>query len=1001
MFQHYILYLFSGVFSMVCFGQQWNTIGAGVPQPNITMFDQYGYSISIDGDIAVIGAPGNDDQNVNAGKAFVYEKINGQWELVSELFLDHADAEVQFGKSVLIKDRLILVGVPGLNGFGVPEEGGVIVYKKIENNWVYINELRMEYPSAYDHLGASLAMHNGTVAVGAPGSTNIIENSGSVYIFKNIETNVFPVAEIPVPASETVYKFGVSVALNGDDLFVGDIRSHVDNISKGAVFVFDLDSYALKAKLTTNRNIFNFGSTLAATSNTLAVSSWGSNTNNSYGTVFIFDKPVGDWTNTTENASRIPSNGDEYGIYGSSIYLNDETLVIGSNGGTVVDFFEKPVNGWSNLGEPFVLKNDSFTFLQKYGFSLAVSGTDVIIGAYNWNVPGEYSGAAFVYEKSSQSWNSLVEKEILKGLSFNASSFKLGFSVDIDGNYAVAGAPYDDTFGESSGAAYVFKFNGTSWERIAKLTPSDGNEYDYFGWSVAINGNTIVISAYNAERTNENGINSTGKVYVFEKPSGEWTSSHEDTQIPRKSNSHRGSFGHDVDIDQNEIIISHFDGGSSDEIALVYIFTRNGTGWLQKAKLSPSLISFRQFGATVVMKDNLVAIGAPISENFNGSVLLFEKPASGWVDAVESAVLRPSDERINGYFGTSIDIHGNTILVGSQQVYTGSAGAAYIFEKNIIWKNATENAILAPQSEVNGSRYGASVALGADFAVMSSYTINSESGRALFFKKIDGIWKNTTEYFFAGSFGEGDQFGYNLAVYNDFLIVGAPGASSTSGSESGSVYFYLKEPTVNEVNSLSSDGTYKVNEKIQIKVVFSQPIVTSGNPTLQLLLKNNVTRNLSLKNLTSDQELNFEYIVTEGDFSDDLDYLNSQALQVSPGHILSKLNGVTAIKDLPVPGSPNSLSGLRDLVIDGSVVVGIENDEDSSVNAYPNPFTSGFQINLNEDVSVKLISSSGVHVFEGELPPGAIFSPNIQQGIYVLDISTKSGLKRRIRLIKI
>lgn len=1001
MMLRYVFFVFAVITTAVSFGQEWNALGSGAPEPDLALNDKYGYSISVEGSIAVVGAPANDDIGVNAGKAFVYEKVNGEWELISELSSIGRE-ETQFGKTVLIKDGLILVGAPGFNGFGVDQEGRVMVYKRNTDGWVGINELKNEFPTAYDRFGTSLAMHNGMVAVGAPGNADVAENSGTVFLFRNIEADVFPIAKVVAPASETIYKFGMSVALNDGDLFVGDTRSKVNGINQGAVFVFDRSTYAPKAKLTTNNNIFNFGSTLAATANELVVGSWGENANASYGSVYIYNKPAFTWANAVEDVRVLPANGADYGIYGSTIYLDNASLVIGTNGGTVVDFFDKPSTGWKDITTPYTLKNNSFTYLQRYGFSLAVSGSDVIIGAYNWNLPGEYSGAAFAYKKSGQSWSSLVETEILKGFSSSASGDKFGFSVDIDGGYAVGGAPYDDSYGESSGAAYVFKFNGSGWDRIAKLTPSDGAEEDYFGWSVAISGNSIIVSAYGAATTSENGTYSSGKVYVFEKPSGEWTSMHESAQILRLDNEHSGNFGYEVDIDQDEMVISHFDSGHSEEIALVYVFVRNGTGWQQKARLRPSETSFRQFGASVVLKDNLVAIGAPLTGSFEGSVLLYEKPPSGWVDASQNAVLHPSNTHRHGFFGTSIDINSNTILIGSLQSYTGSAGAAYIFEKNGAWKNATEDAILLPQIKIDGAHYGASVALGRNFAVMSSSKINSESGRVLFFKKISGHWKNTTEYFIAGgTFNEGDQFGYSLALHNDFLVAGAPGASSISGDESGSALFYLKQPSVTEVNSSTADGTYVINDKLQIKVIFSQPVLLNGNPKLRIALDNNITYDLPLKNLASEQEMNFEYTVAGGDFSSDLDYKNVDALQIELGQLKSKINSAYAIKDLPEPGSPYSLSGLRDLVIDGTAVVGVENSVGDDIQVFPNPFASGFQIKSNEDVSIVLISSNGTHVYKNELRANEVCTPNIHQGLYILDVRTKNGISRRIKLVKV
>lgn len=981
------------------FGQDWNQLGSGVPIPDLTLQDKYGYSISIDGNVAVIGSPENDDINVNAGKAFVYEKTEGQWQLVKELFFDTSDPEVQFGRTVLVKGDLIFIGIPYLNGFGTTHVGGVMVYKRGSEGWEFVNELKNDFPNSFDRLGFSLSIDNGLVAVGAPGSEDVLENSGAVYLYDNVESETFPIKKIVAPETEAVQKFGISVALTATDLFVGDIRSNVNGINQGAVFVYDLTNYNVKAKLTTTNNVFNFGSTLSATLSEVAVSSWGANSNDSYGSVYIFSKPTGDWTNATEDVKVIPANGTEYGNYGSSIYLNDESLVVGSDGGIAVDFFDKPTTGWTNIEEPYTLKKNAFTYLQRFGFSFAVSGTNIIVGTYNWNLPGEYSGAAFVYEKAGAAWSSLTEKEILSGSSSSASGDKLGFSVDIDGQYAVAGAPYDDSFGESSGAAYVFKFNGNGWDRIAKLTPSDGTELDYFGWSVAISGNSIVVSALEAEPTNESGIYATGKVYVFEKPTGEWTSSHESTQITRIDNLHRGSFGYDVDIENDEIIVSHFDGGSSDEIALVYIYLRTANAWEQKAKLFPIDNSYRQFGADVVMKDNLVAISAPISENFDGSVLIFQRPTSGWVNASQNAILRPSDAALFRSFGNSIDINENTVLVGGVH-NSSSAGAGYIFEKSGEWKDATEDAILLPQIKELNARYGTSVALGRDFAIVGSSQVYSESGRALIFRKIDGDWKNTNEYSLVSSFGNGDRFSYDLALTNDFLIVGAPGSSTTSGAESGSVLFYLKQPTVKEVNSSNVDGTYKIDDQIQIKVIFTQPVVVSGNPKLQISLDNNLTRDLSFAGLTADQELNFTYMVEEGDFNDDLDYKNKEALQIEVDKIKSKINMANAIKDLPIPGSLYSLSGLRNLVIDGTIVVSINEPDQNILQAYPNPFISRFQITSNEEVKIILVSTSGSHVYKSRLNANEVCEPNVPQGLYLLEIETKNGIKKRVKIIK-
>ena len=146
-------------------------------------------------------------------------------------------------------------------------------------------------------------------------------------------------------------------------------------------------------------------------------------------------------------------------------------------------------------------------FYDAFGCSVSLSGDYAAIGAHWDDDSGLYSGSAYIFHYNGLNW---VEKAKLTASDGEAND-EFGMSVSISGNYAVIGAYKDDDNGVDSGSAYIFYYNGLSWVEQAKLTASDGEAYDFFGESVAITDNYILVGALNA------GDNNTGAAYVYEK----------------------------------------------------------------------------------------------------------------------------------------------------------------------------------------------------------------------------------------------------------------------------------------------------------------------------------------------------------------------------------------------------------------------------------------------------------------------------------------------------
>ena len=196
------------------------------------------------------------------------------------------------------------------------------------------------------------------------------------------------------------------------------------------------------------------------------------------------------------------------------------------------------------------------------------------------------------------------------GLAFD----EFGTAVAISGEVLVVGAPRHDQNGSSAGAAYVYRFdvNGSgTWAQEAKLLPADVQAGDRFGLSVAVDGNVIVVGSY---RDDDNGNNS-GAAYVFRYEGSRWL---EESKLLASDGASADYFGYSVAIDGNVAVAGAYrddDNGSRSGSAYVFRFNDDSGGWLQEAKLIASDgTAFDEFGRVVAVTADRILTGAPAAD---------------------------------------------------------------------------------------------------------------------------------------------------------------------------------------------------------------------------------------------------------------------------------------------------------------------------------------------------------------------------------------------------
>ncbi len=408
------------------------------------------------------------------------------------------------------------------------------------------------------------------------------------------------------------------------------------------------------------------------------------------GAAYVFVRSGATWT---QQAYLKASNTGSTDHFGYAVAIAGDTVVVGAryeaSAATGVNGNQADnsafgsgaayvfVRGGTTWSQQAYLKASNTQFFDEFGFSLSVSGDTLLVGArsessnatgvngnQNDNSAG-ICGAAYVFVRAGTTWS---QQAYLKASNSGAND-AFASSVALDGDTAVVGACFEDSSATGvngnqssnsagdSGAAYVFVQSGAAWSQQAYLKASNTEFGDYFGWSVSVSGDTAVVGALH-EDSGATGVN--------------------------------GNQG---------------DNGAGSAGA-AYVFTRSGATWSQQAYLKASNTEAADlFASSVAVSGDTVVIGAPLeasaatgvngaqgdeSANDAGAAYLFRRSGGIWS---QQAYLKASNSAAADYFGYSVSVAGDTVVIGAiheDSAATGvngnendegalSSGAAYVF----------------------------------------------------------------------------------------------------------------------------------------------------------------------------------------------------------------------------------------------------------------------------------------------------------------------------------
>ena len=447
---------------------------------------------------------------------------------------------------------------------------------------------------------------------------------------------------------------------------------------------------------------------------------------------------------------------------------------------------------------------------EQFGWAVAIAGDVAIIGAKDKDSAGSNAGAAYIFERNIGSTN--VWGQVKKLVASDAQMLDyFGGSVGVGGDVAIVGAGHEDTSGAEAGAAYIFERDSggiNAWGEVKKLMSSDAQAGDQFGYSVAVAGDVAVVGAY---KDDDGGTNS-GAVYIFERNLGGVNAWGEVKKLTASDAQENDEFGISVAVWGDVVVVGvrrEDDGGSDSGAA--YIFERNSGGvnaWGEAKKLIASdAQAGDNFGWSVAVVGDVALVGAYLEDAGGanaGAAYIFERNADGINAWGEVKKLTASDAQDGDYFGRSVSMEGDIVIVGADGEDAGGsfAGAAYIFERNAGGINGWEEVKKLTATDAQaGGKFGHSVAVAGDVAFVGANgdDDNGSQAGAAYVLSVSYETKEFREIVkkISSDTQLHGHFGWAVAVDGDVAVIGAKYEDAV-GNNSGTAY--ILERNIGGVN---------------------------------------------------------------------------------------------------------------------------------------------------------------------------------------------------------
>ena len=607
-----------------------------------TYYQGFGRSMAVSGDRALIGAQSSD-------AAFVFHFDGVNWTQEQEITIPPYAFLEQFGQCVALSGNQALVSssTPGFEA----TIGLVYLYHYDGKAWNFEQAMVAGDSAEAVAFGRALALSSDTILIGAAGAGG---GAGAAYVFRNDGYSWVQQRKVIPPEAVLGDKFGAVLALEGALAIIGAPGAAVPPLPghPGAAFFVNLDqqvdcnlngvadacdiSSGTSADANTNaipdecegpqcesihrvlgeRYREDFGYAVSLEGDTALVGAPIDREGSLWpGSAFLLGLKNGHWS---VEQRLLPAEFDSGEGFGISVQLQGDTALIGAFGGAG----EFPIPG---AAYAFRRENGQMVQQQKivaddratgdlFGYSLALIGDTLIVGAPHNDEAAFHAGAVYVFTFDGNNW--IQQQKLLP--SDPAKHLHFGQDLAISGDWIIVGTdPYET---DADGAAYLFHYDGTSWIQQQKLM-LNGGPTEHFGMAVAISETTAAVCGYELPP----GGAYHSFVYVYNYNGSRWAQ----TQQLSPADASHFFRAEEVTISNDTMLIgSPYDRDNGSQSGTAFVFKFDGTAWKEVRKLlAPDGSSGDRFGIATALAGDRCIIGASSDDGYaynSGTVYIFD-----------------------------------------------------------------------------------------------------------------------------------------------------------------------------------------------------------------------------------------------------------------------------------------------------------------------------------------------------------------------------------------
>lgn len=463
--------------------------------------DLFGKAVAISDNYAIIGAPQDEENGAFSGSAYIFVKIGDNWVQQAKLAANDAATLDQFGGSVSISGEYAIVGATGADHL-VVDAGAAYVFKRTGNSWSQEAKLVGSDVSVYIHFGGSVSIFGEYAIIGAKEDDDNGTSSGSAYIFKRNGTNWEEQSKILADDGDNFDQFGIRVGISHEYAIVGARYEASNGNLAGAAYIFHRDdtTWNQQAKLLASDGgpDDNFGSAVAISGDLAIVGSPQNGPSSpDSGAAYIFVRNGSNWS---QEAKLAANDGDIEDRFGSSVAISGALAIVGSprdnDQGSVTGsayIFGRTGNSWTQQGK--LTAFDAAPF-DAFGVSVGISGKTFLVGAASNDDNGFESGSAYVFDEKKPIFLASDSLHLpgvgtldVSGLKDNLGNHMVTQNLQL-GNYWLSGDGDGEGISiDSSGNVGIGISNpDTSFHLIGKFKYQDGSENNGFVLTADANG---------------------------------------------------------------------------------------------------------------------------------------------------------------------------------------------------------------------------------------------------------------------------------------------------------------------------------------------------------------------------------------------------------------------------------------------------------------------------------------------------------------------------------